>query len=400
MIVKEILTESLATKVTDPKTKKLLPIALMHDATLPFNLLSMVGKRPTEEQALNFLEQIITKSVNNSEYGDPEIINKYGPWLVRQYSNGVLNYEDINGEIDTLGKFYALSRRGWLKPEHNDLNRFPNLTKLSMVLSANYAPMLRKIADEEKLQRMKKTAKAFTIIDDDNYLAQIPLSYGACYLFNNAMGVPASYCTGSSSTHWFDSYAKDGIILQVFNKKKPNLDTSKYQIHAPSNQIKSASQSGSNSGDSKFAKNFPGLLPKILEELSLKATEFKRVAAEVGFNYNVKSQIDKIAKLMPKSMQQENSPAQTDQTAPNREVIIRTDNYDEWVDELEAVVNQLNAEGTYENWEAYGPDGVYDVAKVNNVNFAAFRHLPYPDGSPRGIINTRGQRLGIRFRTR
>ena len=170
------------------------------------------------------LSDIIDNSLANSSYGDISRDGKYDQWLVRQYANGAMDYEDLTGEgADALGAFKALGRRGVLKPFHQDINKFRSLRQLITVIMGRGSPYqaaLQSMRDEATLNKMKRDKREVVLIDDENFYVTIPLNYGACYYFNNALGVRASFCTGSSSTSWFGRYAGEGPMIDILNKKE------------------------------------------------------------------------------------------------------------------------------------------------------------------------------------
>ena len=199
-------------------------LAIQHDNTLPRHIVASLGRHPSEEATIQLLSDIIDNSLANSSYGDISRDGKYDQWLVRQYANGAMDYEDLTGEgADALGAFKALGRRGVLKPFHQDINKFRSLRQLITVIMGRGSPYqaaLQSMRDEATLNKMKRDKREVVLIDDENFYVTIPLNYGACYYFNNALGVRASFCTGSSSTSWFGRYAGEGPMIDILNKKE------------------------------------------------------------------------------------------------------------------------------------------------------------------------------------
>jgi hypothetical protein len=112
MKILQVINEAnVASKIKDPKTIKMLSIAMRHDHTLPKRQVAMLGAKPTEEQVLKLWSDMLDTSLRSTDYGDISADGKFDEWLTRLYMNGVLEYEDINGEGgDALGAWKALAR--------------------------------------------------------------------------------------------------------------------------------------------------------------------------------------------------------------------------------------------------------------------------------------------------
>ena len=157
---------------------------------------------------------------------------------------------------------------------------------------------------------MKKEKKDIVLIDDERFYVSIPLNYGACYVFNNEIGVPASFCTGSSTTSWFYRYAMDGPMIDVLDKNNINDNLGKWQLHAPTNQIKTADQ-GRDSRDEIFAKLFPGLLQRICNVMLEKKTEINNLSKQMTYpdsdrilvpnGYDVNREVEELKRTFPLS---------------------------------------------------------------------------------------------------
>jgi hypothetical protein len=307
MFIKDILTErEVYKKITDPKQKKMIALAMYHDSTLPMNALAKLGRNPSDDDYVKLLSNLMDKRLADTEYGDISLDGKYDQWLTKLYTNGNINWEDLSGEgADILGAFRALSVRGILKPEHQDINRFKSLkTLIKLLRTSDYTNTLRKIQGEEKLKELKKNVKETVLINNENFLVSIPYNYGSCYVFNNEYGVSASFCTGSSDTHMFSYYAKEGPMIDVFNKKEPNTELSKYQIHAPSDQIKSATQQWATSNDEYFSNLYPDLLKLICDSMLARQDEIKKASIEADLTpngYDVPKQVELIKNKFPLS---------------------------------------------------------------------------------------------------
>ena len=283
MKLRHIIHEAnVAAKLKDPKTIKMLGIAMRHDGTLPKAKVAALGPKPDDEKIVQLWSELLDASLTTTDYGDISQDGKFDEWLTRMYINGIADYEDINGEGgDALGAWKALSIRGRLQEPHQDFNKFKNLRQIQAIIQNRvYRDELNRIKDSEVIEKHKREKKETTLIDDERFLVTVPYNYGACYNFNNAHGFNASFCTGSSSgASWFNRYADDGPIISVFDKQNADDVMGKWQIHAPTNQINNGNQS--NRRDEKFAELFPGLMKRIADAIQSKGEELKTNSTEI-----------------------------------------------------------------------------------------------------------------------
>ena len=118
----EVISEAnVAAKLKDPKTIKMVAIAMKHDPTLPKHKVAALGpaafgpepKDPAElakrnQQIIKLWSDLLDNSLRTTDYGDISADGKFDEWLTRLYMNGILDYEDINGEGgDALGAWKA-----------------------------------------------------------------------------------------------------------------------------------------------------------------------------------------------------------------------------------------------------------------------------------------------------
>ena len=287
--------------VKDPKMAKMLAIAFRHDHTLPHTLVAKLGPKATDQQISTEWGKLVDEVLRNNDFGDLSTDGKFDDWLTRLYINGAADFEDIKGEGgDAIGAWKALSKRGLLKPNHQDFNKFINIKQLQRVKDDPvYRDELRRIRDSEKIEQMKRNRKETVLVDDQRYLVVVPLNYGSCYTFNNEAGFGASFCTGSSSgTTYFPQYSKRGPIISIVDKQNTNDVMGKWQIHAPTNQIKNANQTINS--DRKFAELFPGLMKKIVAAMTSKAAELKAGSqAIVMGGWDIPSAVDQLKDAFP-----------------------------------------------------------------------------------------------------
>lgn len=304
MKVIQLLAEAnVAAKIKDPKTIKMLGIAMRHDGTIPKSAVAALGVRPTDEQILKLWSDMLDKSLSSTDYGNLSQDGKFDEWLTRLYMNGIVDYEDINGEGgDALGAWKALSIRGKLKPEHQDFNKFRNLRQIQAIIqSREYRNELERIKDQETIEKHKRERKEVTLIDDEKYLVVVPMNYGSCYTFNNSAGFKASFCTGSSSgARWFERYAADGPVISVIDKDNFEDVNGKWQIHAPTDQVNNGNQTVRR--DSVFADLFPGLMKRIAAAMKEKAEEIRTASQDiVRGGYDIDAAIQDLKQKFPLS---------------------------------------------------------------------------------------------------
>jgi hypothetical protein len=330
MKLAQVITEAnIAAKLKDPKMIKMLGIAMRHDGTIPKNKLAALGTAPADDQIVKLWSDLLDDSLRSTDYGDISADGKFDDWLTRMYTNGVVDYEDMNGEGgDALGAWKALSIRGKLKEPHQDFNKFKTLRQIQQIIRLpDYRSELSRIKDAETIEKHKREKKEITLIDNERFLVTLPFNYGACYTFNNSAGFQASFCTGSSSgLRWFERYAPDGPIISIIDKDNIDTVNGKWQMHGPTGQMNNGDQSLSyGRGDQKFAEMFPGMLKKIAAALQSKAAEIKDASKDITpGGYDVASAIEDIKKRLPASWAseaKEEEPAADENTGPGTYIV-------------------------------------------------------------------------------
>jgi hypothetical protein len=330
MRLRQVITEAnIAAKLKDPKMIKMLGIAMRHDGTIPKNKIAALGTSPSEDQIVKLWSELLDDSLRSTDYGDLSADGKFDDWLTRMYINGVVDYEDVNGEGgDALGAWKALSIRGKLKEPHQDFNKFKNLRQIQTIIrDRDYQNELRRIKDAETIEKHKREKKELTLIDDNKFYITMPFNYGACYTFNNSQGYQASFCTGSSSgLRWFERYAPDGPIISIIDKDNMEDKNGKWQMHAPTGQMNNGDQSLSYSrGDQKFAELFPGLMKKIVAAMKSKAGEIQASSKDiVAGGYDVDKAVADIKDRLPYSYAseaKEEEPAEDENDGPGTYIV-------------------------------------------------------------------------------
>ena len=299
----QLLEANVAAKIKDPRTIKMLGIAMRHDHTIPKHMIAKLGPKPDEQALIQLWSNLLDQSLRATDYGDVSADGKFDDWLTRLYTNGQVDYEDISGEGgDALGAWKALSIRGRLKEKDQDFNKFKSLRQIqTIVRDRDYQRELSRIKDAEVIEKHKRDKKETTLIDDDRFLVVIPYNYGSCYTFNNEHGYQASFCTGSSSgLQWFNRYADEGPIVSIFDKQNADDVMGKWQMHAPTNQLNNGNQSVRS--DERFSELFPGLMKRIVAAIEQHAEEIKTNSTGiVSGGYDMEKAVADIKRRFPLS---------------------------------------------------------------------------------------------------
>jgi hypothetical protein len=331
MKLNQLFEANIAAKIKDPKTIKMIRIAMTHDGTLPKAAIAKLGTKPTDEQTLQLWSNLLDQSLSNTRYGNLSADGKMDDWITRLYMNGQADFEDINGEGgDALGAWKALSVRGKLDPKYQDLNKFKSIRQVQTIINKpEYREELRRIADAEVIEKHKRERKEVVLVDNDRFLVVMPMNYGACYTFNNSEGYQANFCTGSSSgLRWFQNYAPDGPVISVMDKKNANNVEGKWQLHAQTRQIVDADQNrrhDTNYNDERFSKLFPGLMKAIVAGMSSHADEIKQASEDIRKGgYDVNKDIEDIKKTYPLSFASEPEGAEKEADGPGAYIVTHT----------------------------------------------------------------------------
>ena len=286
MKISDIKESQVYKKITDPKQQKQLAIAVYNDNTFPRASIARLGPRPRDEDVVKMFSDELDKALSDTSYGDISKSGKYDQFILKNYLNHAMDFEDFSGEgSDLLGGHAALVKRGLLTPAQSDMNQVGSLRNLKVLMNHPHVQQeLRRIKGQAVLDAMKKGKKEIVILDNDKYWVSVPLNYAACYSFNNGIGHLSTYCTGSSNRDWWITYSKDGPLIDIVDKEKYKDQTGKYQIHAPTRQIKNSNQQDQYSRDEVFAKNYPGLLKQIGSALLQHKDELENASTEMTDN--------------------------------------------------------------------------------------------------------------------
>ena len=308
-IMERLLEADITDKIArDPQRSKQLSIAWKHDKHLPHDVVARLGPKPDDRALAKAWSDMLEKTLERTNYGDLSRDLKFADWLTKLYTSGTADWEDISGEGgDALGAWNALSTRGLLKPQDQDLNKFKTLKALyNRIVRVNtYSSELQRIKNAAQIAKMKKDARDVVLVDDGKYWAAIPMNYGACYVFNNS-GHISNFCTGGSSgANWFKNYAPGGPIVTVVDKANINDENGKWQFHANTNQLVNSVQDrryDRDWNDEQFATRFPGLMRKIVQSMIAHDDDIRVMSQEtLGKPYNVAQAVNEIKTKFPKS---------------------------------------------------------------------------------------------------
>lgn len=310
-----LIEADIASKILqDPKTTKMLAIAVKHDDSFPKQAIADLGPRPTDKEYVVLWNNTLNSILKNNDFGDLSKDGKFDQWLLRQYINHIIDFEDLSGEAgDALGAWRALSIRGMLEPQDQDFNKFSSIGQLQRALNnSDYAAAIRRIREAEMIEKHKREKKEVVLIDNQRFRVVIPINWGACYTFNNQTGHMSNFCTGGSSgLHWFNRYAPSGPIISIADKQNINNKNGKWQLHAPTNQLVNSIQEqryGRVEGDIQFSQFFPGLMKEIVRAMMMKEGEIKEASKDIDppNGYDVREAVKDIMKKFPNSYKSSN----------------------------------------------------------------------------------------------
>jgi hypothetical protein len=305
-----LIEADIASKILqDPKTTKMLAIAVKHDGSFPKQDIADLGPRPTDKEYVVLWSNILNSVLKDNAFGDLSKDGKFDQWLLRQYINHIMDFEDLSGEAgDALGAWRALSIRGMLEPQDQDFNKFSSIGQLQRALNnSDYSAAIRRIREAEMIEKHKRDKKEIVLVDNQRFRVVIPMNWGACYTFNNQTGHMSNFCTGGSSgLHWFNRYSPSGPIISVADKQNINNKNGKWQLHAPTNQLVNSMQDqryGRSEGDVQFSQFFPGLMKEIVRAMMMKEEEIKEASKDIvpPNGYDVREAVKDIMKKFPNS---------------------------------------------------------------------------------------------------
>lgn len=186
----------------------------MNPQNFPAGSFSKFEKMPDQQVAEWFLDQLDQIERNGYEGIQYSRDGANHQWIAAKYILGAHNWEDITGTLSmNLSKFYFLKNRNMLDPAHTNIPAFKSIRELGEYMVHHYQQALADYNEKMKAAAMKKSVRAFLIVDNNDYKIYTTLNRAS----NVLMGQGTTWCTSSSSydAH-FHSYSKSGMLFQMF----------------------------------------------------------------------------------------------------------------------------------------------------------------------------------------
>ena len=194
----------------------------MNPHNFPAGASAKFEKMPDEKVAEWFLEQL--DQIERAGYEGVQYSRDGAnhQWIVSKYILGAHNWEDITGTMSmNLGKFYFLKNRNMLDPAHTNIPAFKSIREIGEYMVHHYQQALADYDAKMKAAAMKKSVRAFLVVDNDDYRIYTTLNRAA----NVLMGQGTTWCTSSSSYDGhFHNYAKAGMLFQMFPKDPEEVE--------------------------------------------------------------------------------------------------------------------------------------------------------------------------------
>lgn len=194
----------------------------MNPQNFPAGSSSKFEKMPDEQVAEWFLEQL--DQIERAGYEGIQYSRDGAnhAWIVSKYILGAHNWEDITGTMSmNLGKFYFLKNRNMLDAAHTNIPAFKSIREIGEYMVHHYQQALADYDAKMKAAAMKKSVRAFLVVDNDDYRIYTTLNRAA----NVLMGQGTTWCTSSSSYDGhFHNYSKAGMLFQMFPKAPDEVE--------------------------------------------------------------------------------------------------------------------------------------------------------------------------------
>lgn len=176
-----------------------------------------------------------TGDLNTSSKG------KYSDWLVRQYLKAPAaarsrmvteDSESIRSGLQVLGTLTA-NKAGLEKLLQIGQDAGLAIKNPADIASysVEFVKLLASKADEAVATRTPKEKQIDVIINDSVMFCCIPKTHEAARKY----GTGTSWCTATSTPHWYESYAARGPLFIIIDKADPQLR--KWQFHHASHQL-------------------------------------------------------------------------------------------------------------------------------------------------------------------
>jgi hypothetical protein len=296
-LLSEALTKGSQQVANNPKLVADLADAIREDSrfnpqSFPDRFYREARKKSDEELAewfLKNLDDIEAQGYEGATYSRDGVNSR---WLVAKYINRAHNWEDIVGTANMgLSQWYYLKNRDLLDSNHQDLQSFNGVRDLNKYMVFHYTEKLREHQERMREVLMKKGAKAFKLIDNQDYRIYIMLNrWGAC-----AYGKGANWCTANTtSADLWHRYSNAGMIYQLYPKEPEQISKQKYgkvfsgperyQFDAPSGSFMDIADDpvGKDKKPNIIQEKYPYLLDDLVTALTQKKAEIENVFKVLG----------------------------------------------------------------------------------------------------------------------
>ena len=172
---------------------------------------------------------------------DPSDKKKFMLWLVKTYASGGINHaEDFSRARDALETFMDMSKRRVFQnnPElkqYSDINVFKTLPELEMFIRKVTSDGTDKKSQTKtlntKIAQYAAQGVIRIVLDNDEYLA-IELPSGASEASADMFKQATAWCTARDGSRWFESYAKQGPLYPILNKKTGHLMQAHFETNS------------------------------------------------------------------------------------------------------------------------------------------------------------------------
>lgn len=321
-LLSESLTKGSQQIANNPKLVADLADAIREDSrfnarSFPDKFYREARKKSDEELAqwfLKSLDDIEAEGYEGTVYSRDGVNSR---WLVSKYISRAHNWEDISGTANMgLSQWYFLKNRDLLDANHQDLQTFNGIRDLNRYLVFHYEEKLKEYNERMKEALMKKGAKAFKLIDNEDYRVYIILNrWGAC-----AYGKGANWCTANTTYpgHWH-RYSNDGMVFQLYPKNPENVSKEKlgklftgperYQFDAVSGSFMDIADDpvSKTKQPNIIQEKYPYLLDDLISALTERKAEIENLFEKLGSDpklqdldttkikiYNVDQEIQKL----------------------------------------------------------------------------------------------------------
>lgn len=187
-----------------------------------------------EQTAQHLRPDMIADTLSVIEEYDPTPNKEYTVWLLRRWltdpEQQSVRMEDFN-RSDALSAYHVGKRRGLIKPEHKDINRFRTYRQFEDVMFGEYD--IDTLLNVEEKTTEADRGKYDEVYKDDSVRVIVPRDErAACF-----WGRGTRWCTASTrGSNYFNTYNQQGPLYILLPTKRIRPGE-KYQIHIPSGQF-------------------------------------------------------------------------------------------------------------------------------------------------------------------